>query len=88
MEFPSLFAHEMWFDPADVPLDWSAITQTLTLVFLAAAVVVAVAVRLIGRSFNGLDVPTLSRLAPFMPFAVRLHLAVSLVGMLSMGAYL
>jgi hypothetical protein len=29
-----------------------------------------------------------ARLAPFMPFAIRLHLAVSLVGLLSMGDYL
>ena len=30
----------------------------------------------------------LARMAPFMPFAVRLHLAVSLIGLLSLGFYL
>ena len=32
--------------------------------------------------------PALGRLAPFMPFAIRLHLAVSMVGLLSLGFYL
>src|SRR5215208_5768235 len=37
---------------------------------------------------HGVDVPALGRLAPFMPFAIRLHLAVSMVGLLSLGFYL
>jgi hypothetical protein len=36
----------------------------------------------------GVDVPFLARLVPWMPFAVRIHLGVSLVGLLSMGVYL
>jgi hypothetical protein len=36
----------------------------------------------------GVDIPALGRLAPYMPFAVRLHLAVSLVGLLSLGVFL
>jgi hypothetical protein len=55
---------------------------------LAAAVLATVAVRLLARVFPGVDVPALGRLAPFMPFAIRLHLAVSMVGLLSLGFYL
>jgi len=81
-------AHEMWFPHDAFPMDWSFAGQTLTLVLLAVAVVATVAVRLVARLWPGADVPALARLAPFMPFAVRLHLAVSLVGLLSMGDYL
>jgi hypothetical protein len=42
-------------------------------------------VRLAARRFPGIDVPWLARLGPWMPFAIRLHLAVSLLGLLSMG---
>ena len=45
-------------------------------------------VRLIALRFPGVDVPFLARLVPWMPFAVRMHLGVSLVGLLSMGVYL
>jgi hypothetical protein len=82
------FAHEMWFPHDAFPMDWSFAGQTITLVLLAVAVVATVAVRLVSRLWPGADVPALARLAPFMPFAVRLHLAVSLVGLLSMGDYL
>ena len=44
--------------------------------------------RLISRLWPGADVPFLGALAPWMPFAVRIHLAVSLLGLLSMGVYL
>jgi hypothetical protein len=81
-------AHEMWFPHDAFPMDWSFAGQTLTLALLAVAVLATVAVRLIARVWPGADVPALARLAPFMPFAVRLHLAVSLIGLLSMGDYL
>jgi hypothetical protein len=81
-------AHEMWFPHDQFPMDWSFAGQTLTLALLAAAVVATLAVRVLARFWPGEDVPALARLAPFMPFAVRLHLAVSLVGLLSMGDYL
>ena len=44
--------------------------------------------RAISRLWPGADVPLLGALAPWMPFAVRIHLAVSLLGLLSMGVYL
>jgi hypothetical protein len=81
-------AHEMWFPHDAFPMDWSFAGQTLTVLLLAGAVLATLGVRLAARLWPGADVPALARLAPYMPFAVRLHLAVSLVGLLSMGDYL
>jgi hypothetical protein len=82
------FAHETWFDPNRFPADWGFAAETLTLVLLGAAVALTIAVRLISSVFPGVDVGWLARCAPFMPFAVRIHLAVSLIGLLSLGFYL
>jgi hypothetical protein len=82
------FAHETWFDQSRFPADWSFAFETLTLVLLAAAVALTAAVRLISYAFPGVNVGWLGRCAPFMPFAVRIHLAVSLIGLLSLGYYL
>jgi len=84
----TIFAHETWFGPDAFPSDWGFAAQTLTLVLLAVAVAATVAVRVIARWFPGVDVGWLGRCAPFMPFAVRIHLAVSLIGLLSLGFYL
>ncbi|HEX8086749.1 MAG TPA: hypothetical protein VF529_20845 [Solirubrobacteraceae bacterium] len=81
-------AHELWFDHADHPADWSFAGETLTLALLAAAVVATLIVRVLGRAYPGVDVPFLGRMAPWMPFVVRIHLAVSLIGLLSAGDYL
>jgi hypothetical protein len=81
-------AHELWFETREFPSDWGFVTESLTLALLAAAVVVTAIVRILGRVSPGIDVPFLGRMAPWMPFAVRMHLAVSLVGLLSLGVYL
>lgn len=81
------FAHETWF-VSGTPWDWSFASEGTTLALLAAAVVVTLAVRLIARSFPGVDVPFLARMAPWMPFALRIHLAVSLISLLGLGFYL
>jgi hypothetical protein len=81
-------AHETWLIPDDVGADWDFVFEGLTLALLAAAVLSTLAVRLAARRWPGLDVPVLARMAPFMPFAVRLHLAVSLIGLVSLGYYL
>ncbi len=81
-------AHETWFVVDDVPSDWGFAGETLTLVLLALALALTVAVRLVARAWPGVDLPFLGRMAPFMPFALRIHLAVSLVGLLSLGVYL
>ena len=80
--------HETWFVIDDVPVDWGFAGETLTLVFLAIAIVLTIGVRLVARLWPGLDVPFLGAMAPFMPFALRIHLAVSLIGLLSLGVYL
>jgi len=82
------FAHETWFDHAVYPTDWGFAAEKVTLAFLIAALAATVAVRLLARVAPGVDVPALGRLVPFMPFAIRLHLAVSMVGLLSLGFYL
>jgi hypothetical protein len=82
------FAHETWFDHGVYPTDWGFAAETLTLALLAGAVVVTALVRVVARFWPGVDVPAIGRLAPFMPFAIRLHLAVSMVGLLSLGFYL
>ena len=81
-------AHERWFDSRDFPSDWSFAGETKTLALLAAALVITLIVRVLARIWPGLDVPFLARMAPWMPFAARMHMAVSLVGLLSTGAYL
>jgi hypothetical protein len=85
---PTVFAHETWFTSGPFPTDWSFAGETLSLVLLAAALAVTLLVRLVAQRFPGVDVAFLARLVPWMPFAVRLHLGVSLVGLLSMGVYL
>jgi hypothetical protein len=82
------FAHETWFDHGVHPTDWGFAAEELTLALLAAAVLLTLLVGLIARIRPGVDVPALGRLAPFMPFAVRVHLAVSMIGLLSLGVYL
>ena len=83
-----VLAHETWFQRAPGSMDWSFATEATTLALLAAAVLVTVLVRLIARWRDGVDVPFLGNLAPYMPFAVRLHVGVSLIGLLSLGVYL
>jgi hypothetical protein len=81
------FAHETWF--VDTPgSDWSFATESLTLTYLLAAFAIAFGVRVLARRIPGVDIPFLARTAPWMPFALRLHLAVSLISLLSLGFYL
>jgi hypothetical protein len=82
------FAHERWFDPSDAAPDWGFVTETATLLLLGGAIAITLLVRLAARFWPGVDVPFLERLVPWMPFAVRLHLAVSMIGLLSLGFFL
>ncbi len=82
------FAHELWFVEDDVPADWSFAGEPLTLALLAGAVLATALVRLAARARPGIDVPFLGAMAAYLPFAVRIHLAVSLIGLLSIGSYL
>ena len=81
-------AHETWFDDGAYPTDWGFAGETETLLLLLAAVAVTIGIRIVASFRDGVDVPFVARMAPFMPFAIRIHLAVSLVGLLSLGFYL
>ena len=85
---PNLLAHELWFVDRVPPKDWSFLWERRTLVLLAAALALTLAVRLVARVWPGLDVPWLARLVPWMPFAARMHLGIALAGLLSGGSYL
>ena len=82
-----LVAHETWFTKSTA-MDWSFAFEAATLALLGAALVLTLAVRLLGSRYPGVDIPFIGRMAPWMPFAVRMHLAVSLIGLLSLGYYL
>jgi len=85
----TVLAHETWFERGEYPTDWGFAGETTTLLLLAGAVIVTLLVRVADRlTGGGIDVPFLGRMAPWMPFAIRIHLAVSLVGLLSLGFYL
>jgi hypothetical protein len=83
-----LFAHERWFDPPRVSPDWGFVTEDLTLWLLGGAIAITLLVRLIARFRPGVYIPFLARLVPYIPFAIRLHLAVSMIGLLSLGYFL
>ena len=82
------FAHATWFAEDRPGDDTGLATEPLTLALLAGAVLVTIAVRLVARIRDGITIAPLARLAPYMPFAIRIHLAVSLLGLLSLGSYL
>jgi hypothetical protein len=81
-------AHETSFEHGGYPTDWAFAGEAITVLLLLAAVALTLVVRVATSFRDGVDVPFLARLAPYMPFAIRLHLAVSLVGLLSLGFYL
>ena len=84
----ALFAHETWFTSDDFAADWGFATEASTLALLAVAVLITVAVRLVARRWPGVDIPLFGRMAPWMPFAARIHLTCTLIGMLAFGAFL
>lgn len=84
----SVLAHQLWFVDRVPPKDWSFLWEGRTLALLGAALAVALALRLFARVRPGIDVEWLARLAPWMPFAVRMHLGIALAGLLSGGWYL
>ncbi|HXH87899.1 MAG TPA: hypothetical protein VNI55_04770 [Gaiellaceae bacterium] len=83
-----VLAHELWFVDGVPAKDWSFLWEGRTLALLAGALALALVLRLLARIRAGIDVPALARLAPWMPFAVRMHLGIGLAGLLSGGYYL
>jgi hypothetical protein len=83
------FGHQTWFEnPAPFSSDWGFVSETTTLALLGAALLITVVVRVASARWNGVDVPLLARMTPYMPFAVRLHLAMCLLALLALGYYL
>jgi hypothetical protein len=82
------FGHQTWFEDPTNRSDWGFAGEIETVLLLAGALLVTVLVRLASRWWNGVDVPVLAAMAPYMPFAVRLHLAMCLLGLLALGVYL
>ena len=80
--------HVEWFETGSFDQSWDFVWEGTTLALLAAALVVTVLVRAIARVWPGADIPFFARMAPWMPFALRIHLAVSLIALLSLGYYL
>ena len=68
-------AHETWFVD-EPPMDWSFTFEAATLALLGLAVAVTLLVRVVAARFPGVDVPFIGRMAPYVPFAIRIHLAV------------
>lgn len=81
-------AHETWFEDGVFPTNWGFAGETTTVLLLLGAVLLTIVVRFVARLRDGVDIPFLAAMARYMPFAVRLHLAVSLIGLLSLGFYL
>lgn len=81
-------AHETWFLDDPENYDWGFLGEGATLALLAGVVALTLVVRLINRFWDGFDIGWLAAVAPFVSFAIRLHLAVSLIGLLSLGYYL
>src|SRR5688500_15227543 len=88
MMIPVPLAHETWFQRDEESYDWTFLTEGTTLLLLAVALLVTLVIRFANTYWDGRDVRWLAAMAPFMPFAIRMHLAVSLIGLLSLGFYL
>ena len=84
----TLLAHELWFVDGVPAKDWGFLWEGRTLLLLAGALALALLVRAVAVVRPGLDQSWLARLAPWMPFAIRLHLGIALAGLLSGGYYL
>lgn len=80
-------AHETWFLEEETAYDLAFLTQTATLALLAVAVAIVIAIRVVNHFWDGVDVPAVGNLAPWVSFAIRIHLAMSLLGLLSLGYF-
>lgn len=81
-------AHETWFLEDSGDYDWSFLVEGTTLLLLGAALLLTLVVRVVNSYWDGANIRWLAAMAPYIPFAIRMHLAVSLVGLLSLGYYL
>jgi len=81
--------HAAWFVTGTYPWDWSFALQPLSLAYLGAAIALVVGVRIAGILLGeGIEIGWLARLAPYMPFCVRIHVGAALIMLASLGMYL
>ena len=84
-------AHEAWFTHVRPPFDWSFAFQPASLALIGAAVLVAVAWRLVARRLPRPEIGLLrplGRLAPYVPRLLGIHAGVSLLAQAARGTYL
>lgn len=86
-------AHEKWFvdDPAAFDADWDFFFQSESLVYFAAAVVVAVTAAIIARRLPTPELRflrPLERLVPYIPRLLGIHLGVALLSLAVTRSYL
>jgi uncharacterized membrane protein YphA (DoxX/SURF4 family) len=88
---PLILGHEAWFTDARPPFDWSFAVQPSSLALIGAAVVVAVAWRLLARRLPSPEIGLLrplGRLSPYVPRLLAIHAGVSLLAQAALGTYL
>lgn len=84
-------AHETWFTEARPPFDLGFTVEPWSLAVIVAAVVVAVAWRLVARALPRPELEwlrPLGRLAPYIPRLLGVHAGVSLLSQAARGTYL
>lgn len=85
------WAHETWFTDHRPGYSWDFVTHPASLAVIAAAVVVALAWRAVGRRLPSPELPFLAplgNLAPWMPRILGIHAGVSLLSQAASGSYL
>ena len=77
-------AHARWFTTSDPDYDWSFVVETLSLVMIVAAIVLALAWRLAAPFFPRPELTPLAflgRLGPWIPRLLAIHAGVSLLSL-------
>ena len=86
----SILGHESWFTNARPPFDWSFAAQPVTLAGIVAAVVLAIAWRIVGGRVRRPELPflePLGRLSPWVPRLLGIHAGVSLLALAARHDY-
>ena len=87
----SVLAHEKWFTAARPEPDWGFLVEPATLAFVAAAILIAVAWRLVARRVGSPELRflrPLGALSPWIPRLLAIHAGVSLLAQAVDGTYL
>jgi hypothetical protein len=77
-------AHARWFTTSEPPYDWSFVAETLSLVMIVSAIVIAVVWRVVAPYFPRPELGFLSflgRLGPWIPRLLAIHAGVSLLAL-------